>query len=225
MRSSWIVVIAVFLFGSWVSAARPDHKYRLTFDVVTPQGLVSASNVMAVYLDDFSIGPIGGGIGMKGDAVFVDLGAGKNLIAILAHGRTASDVDGMSRLAMNAFAAAGQKVPFKDVKRLTGTVPVRDSLIPTLVTFTDLNNPATAKVLDAGDVEATFGKGYRMQGVSLEMLPVGLWPFDLGGPLSKPVTRGIEKQVPFLITHREQIRRLDSDMPPRFQPHFHFFTR
>lgn len=124
MRSPLVVVIAaLLLFVGWVSIARPDHKYRLTFDVVTPQGLVSASNVMAVYLDDFSIGPIGGGIGMKGDAVFVDLGGGKNFIAILTHGRTASDVDGMSRLAMNAFAAAGRKVPFKEVKRLTGTSP------------------------------------------------------------------------------------------------------
>lgn len=191
------VVIALPLFVGWAYIARPDHKYRLTFDVATPQGVVSASNVMAVYLDDFSIGPIGGGVGMKGDAVFIDLGGGKNIIAVLAHGRNGLDVDGMSRLAMSAFAAAGRKVPFKDVKRLTGSVPVRDELIPTLLTFSNLSDATTGKVLNTEGVETTFGKGYRLHSVSLEVLPVGLWPLDFGGRLGAPVTRGIEEKLPW----------------------------
>lgn len=197
MRLLRVAAVAAFLlFIAWATIARPDHKYRLTFNVATPHGMVSASNVMAVYLDDFSIGPIGGGIGMKGDAVFLDLGEGKNIIAILAHGKDGSE-DRIGTLAREAFATAGRKVQFKDVKQLTGKVPVQGNLIPTLVTFTDLNEPTTAKVLDIGDIDTSFGKGYRLQSVSLEMLPVGLWPFDFGGPLGEPVTRGIEGKLPW----------------------------
>ena len=200
MQHRWIiavVAIAALLFGGWVYIARPDHKYRLTFVVETPQGIVSASNVMTVYLDNFSIGPIGGGVGMKGDAIFIDLGEGRNIIAILAHGRDGSDVNGMSHLAMNAFAAAGQKVIFKDVKKLSGKVFVWGSLVPTLVSFTDLNDPKTARVVYPGYIEGTFGKGYRLKEVSLEMLPVGMWPFDFGGMVGEPVTRKIETKLPW----------------------------
>lgn len=189
-----VVIITLLLFVGWAAIARPDHKYRLTFDVVTPQGLVSASNVMAVYLDDFSIGPIGGGIGMKGDAVFIDLGGGKNIIAILAHGKDGSE-DRMGALTVDAFAAAGKKVQFKDVKRLTGQIPIQGPLIPTLLTFIDLADPRTAHVVNPLNIEANFGKGYDLQRVSLEMLPVGLWPFDFGGILGEPVTRDIEKKL------------------------------
>lgn len=223
MRDSWIailVAIGIILFGGWVYIARPDHKYRLTFAVETPNGIVSASNVMAVYLDGFSIGPIGGGVGMRGEATFLDLGEGRNIIAILAHRRDASDVDGMSYLAMKAFAATGQKVIFKDVKKLSGKVPLSGSLIPTLVSFTDLSDPKTAQVVDPDYVEGIFGKGYRLKEVSLEMLPVGMWPFDFGGMLGEPVTRGIKNRVPEILRQlreRErvmQVRRVGDPYSP-----------
>lgn len=228
MTSRWmvgIVVIAALLFGGWVYLARPEHKYRLTVEVVTPQGVVAASNVMAAHRGKLSIGTIGGGVGMKGDALFLDLGGGRNLIATLTHRPDGSYVDGMIYLAMNAYAAAGRKVPFKEVKQLTGKVPVSGELIPTLVTFTDLNDPATARVLDAGQIETTFGQGYRMQGVWLETVPVGLWPFDFGGPLGAPVTRGIQKKLPLLTTHQAQLRSVIRNMPPRFQLSIDAFTR
>jgi hypothetical protein len=228
MKHPWLAIlaaVAVLLFGGWVYLARPDHKYRLTFEVVTPRGVVSASNVMAVYLDEFSIGPVGGGIGMKGNAIFMDLAEGRNIIALLAHGKDGSDEDGMSLLAMNAFAAAGRKVSFKDVKRLTGVVPVRGSLIPTLVSFSDLNDPKSARVIEPNEIDRAFGQGYRLQSVSLELMPVGFWPFDFGSLLGQPVTRGIERKLPLLITHRAELRKISRDMPPRFQPQFHLFER
>ena len=48
------------------------------------------------------------------------------------------------------------------------------------------------------DLEAAFGKGFRLRGVSAEVVPNGLWPLDFGGPLGEPVTRGIEARLPWL---------------------------
>lgn len=196
------LAVAVLLGWGWIYLARPEHKYRLTIDVQTPGGVKSASGVMAVHMGkDAGILPEAGGrAGMKGDAIFIDLGDGRHLIAALAHGRNAAHYDGMNFLAMNAFAAAGQKVRFKDVNQLSGKAQVYGDLIPTLVTFTNLTDPKTAQVLDPGDVEATFGKGFHLIRIVLEMVPVGLWPLDFGGPLGEPVTRGIEKRLPWVTT-------------------------
>ena len=154
-----VLAVAILLGWGWIYLARPEHKYRLTIDVQTPGGVRSASGVMAVHMGkDAGLLPgAGGSIGVKGDALFVDLGDGRHLIATLAHGKNAANFDGISRLAMNAFAAAGQKVQFKEVSQLSGKMQVYGDLIPTLVTFTNLairrphrcSIPATSKRLSA----------------------------------------------------------------------------
>jgi hypothetical protein len=34
----------------------------------------------------------------------------------------------------------------------------------------------------------------------LEVVPVGVWPFDVGGVLGEPISRGIEQKLPWLRT-------------------------
>ena len=45
------------------------------------------------------------------------------------------------------------------------------------------------------DAEAVLGKGYRLQGVTAEVVPNGFWPLDFGGVLGEPVTRGIAGEI------------------------------
>jgi hypothetical protein len=197
------LALAVAVLGwGWIYLARPEHKYRLTIEVQTPSGVKSASGVMAVHMgkDSGILPEAGGSIGMKGDAIFVDLGDGRHLITALAHGPNASNFDGMSRLAMKAFAAAGQNVRFKDVNQLGGKVQVYGDLIPTLVMFANLVDPKTARVLDPANIEEIFGNGFHLNRVILEMVPVGLWPLDVGGPLGEPVTREIETRLPWVTS-------------------------
>jgi hypothetical protein len=198
------LAVAVLLGLGWLYLARPEHKYRLTIEVQTPGGVRSASGVMAVYMgkDGGILPEAGGSISMKGDALFVDLADGRHLVAALAHGKNAANFDGMSRLAMNAFAAVGQKVGFKEVNQLSGKVELYGDLIPTLVTFTNPADPKTAEVLDPTNIEATFGNGFHLNRVTLEMVPVGLWPLDFGGQLGEPVTRRIETKLPWVTSVR-----------------------
>jgi hypothetical protein len=81
---------------------------------------------------------------------------------------------------------------------MSGVVPVTGGLIPALVSFTDLSDPASARNAPPDDLEAALGKGFRLHGVSAEVVPNGLWPLDFGGPLGEPVTRGIEAKLPWL---------------------------
>ena len=81
---------------------------------------------------------------------------------------------------------------------MTGVAPVTGALIPALVTFTDASDPATAHAVPPDALEAAFGKGFQLHGISAEVVPNGLWPLDFGGPLGEPVTRGIETKLPWL---------------------------
>ena len=200
MNFKWfgpIALLAALVIGDQIRINRPAHKYRLTLEVETPEGRKSASGVMAVHPDRSYTRR--GQTRTLGDAVFVDLGQGKNLVGLLAHVDNNLVLDDINYVALRAFAAAGGKrVPFSEMSRLTGIVPVKGELIPVLVIFTDPATPGSAKVVSPDDAEAVLGKGYRLQGISTEVVPNGYWPLDFGGALGEPVTRGIQAKLPWL---------------------------
>jgi hypothetical protein len=199
MNFKWVgplALLAALVIGDQIRINRPGHKYRLTVAVETPEGVKSASGVMAVHPErGYSRR---GQTRTKGDAVWVDLGGGKNLVALMAHIDQSLELDGMNYVALRAYNAAGRKVSFNEMNRMTGAVPVQGAVMPILVTFTDPGNPATARMVPPDDLEAALGKGFRLQGITAEGMPNGLWPLDFGGLLGEPVTRGIEARLPWL---------------------------
>ena len=199
MNFKWVgplALLAALVIGDQIRINRPGHKYRLTVEVQTPEGIKSASGVMAVHPDrSYSRG---GHTLTRGDAVLVDLGGGKNLLALLAHIDNKSvDLDGMNYVALRAYKAAGRNVSFNEMSRMTGAVPVEGALVPVLVTFRDLNDPGTAREVLPDEAEAGLGKGFHVSSISVEVVPNGLWPLDFGGPLGEPVTRRIEAKLPW----------------------------
>jgi len=198
MNFRWLgplALLAVLVIADQIRINRPGHKYRLTVEVETPEGVKSASGILAVQPDrGYSRS---GHTRTLGDAVLLDLGGGKNLIALLAHVDKTVELDGMNYLALRAYNAAGRKVSFNDISRMTGPVPVQGALIPVLVTFVDPGNPATARAVPPDEAEAALGKGFHLHGISAEVVPNGLWPLDFGGPFGQPVTRGIEAKLPW----------------------------
>lgn len=191
-----LALLAVLVIGDQIRINRPGHKYRLTVEVETPEGVKSASGVLAVHPDrSYSRG---GHTRTLGDAVFVDLGGGRNLLALLAHNDNGSlDLDGMNYVALRAYNAAGRKTSFSEMGRMTGAVAVKGALVPVLLTFMDIGDPGTAHRLMPDEVEARLGKGFRLRSIAAEVVPNGLWPVDFGGPLGDPVTRGIEAKLPW----------------------------
>ena len=200
MNFKWfgpIALLAALVIGDQIRINRPAHKYRLTVEVETPEGRKSASGVMAVHPDRSYTRR--GQTRTLGDAVFVDLGQGKNLVALLAHIDKTVVLDDINYVALRAYTAAqGKRVSFNEMSRLAGIVPVKDALIPVLVSFADPAAPGTARLVPPDDAEAVLGKGYRLQGISVEVVPNGYWPLDFGGPLGEPVTRGIQAKLPWL---------------------------
>jgi hypothetical protein len=192
-----LALLAALVIGDQIRINRPAHKYRLTVDVETPEGRKSASSVVSVHPDRSYTRR--GQTRTLGDAIFVDLGQGRNLVALLAHVDNKLVLDDINYVALRAYGeAAGKRVPFSEMSRQTGTVPVKGELIPVLVTFADPANPASAKVVVPDNAEAVLGTGSRIQGISAEVVPNGYWPLDFGGALGEPVTRQIEAKLPWL---------------------------
>ena len=132
MISKWLgplALLAVLVIGDQIRINRPGHKYRLTVEVETPEGIKSASGVMAVTPDrGYSRH---GHTQTSGDALYVDLGGGKNLVALLAHIDNNLELDGINYVALRAYTAAagGKRVSFNDMNRQTGTVPVTRAMV------------------------------------------------------------------------------------------------
>ncbi|MFB9267837.1 hypothetical protein ACFFWD_32695 [Bradyrhizobium erythrophlei] len=192
-----LALLAALVIGDQIRINRPGHKYRLSVEVETPEGIKSAASVLAVHPDrGYSRG---GHTRTAGDAVYVDLGAGKNLVALLAHVDKAIDLDDINYVALRAYSAAGGKrVSFNEMSKLSGVVPVTGKLIPVLVTFADPANPGSARTVSPDDSEAALGTGYRLRALAAEVVPNGYWPLDFGGALGEPVTRGIAARLPWL---------------------------
>jgi hypothetical protein len=199
MNFKWIgplALLAALVIGDQIRINRPDHKYRLPVAVETPEGIRSGSGVLSVHPDrGYSRR---GRTATRGDAVFVDLGGGKNLFALLAHLDKSIDLDEINYVALRAYRATGRNASFNAMGGMTGVVPVTGAVTPILLTFADPGDPKSAHAVAADDLEAAFGKGFHLRGVSAEVVPNGFWPLDFGGPLGQPVTRGIETKLPWL---------------------------
>jgi hypothetical protein len=192
-----LALLAVLVVGDQIRINRPGHKYRLTVEVETPQGIKSASGVLAVTPDRGYSNR--GRTLTSGDAVFVELGGGKNLVALLAHLDRTLDLDGINYVALRAYGeAGGQRVSFNQMSRMTGVVPVTGALIPVLATFADPAEPSSMRSVAPDHVEASLGSGFRLHRIAAEVVPNGFWPIDFGGPLGEPVTRAIRAKLPWL---------------------------
>jgi hypothetical protein len=198
--SKWLgilTLLAVLVIGDQIRINRPGHKYRLTVEVETPDGIKSASGVMAVTPDRGYSRK--GHTATSGDALFIELGGGRNLVTLLAHLDPALDLDGMNYVALRAYgASSGQRVSFNEMSRMRGVVPATGAMIPVLAMFADPADPSTMRTVPPDNLVSVLGNGFRLHGVSAEVVPNGFWPVDFGGVLGEPVTRRIEAKLPWL---------------------------
>jgi hypothetical protein len=122
---------------------------------------------------------------VKGEAVFVDLGGGRHVIATLGFGPYGIE-DTVDRLAFEAFKRAGRPMDAKTIAKARGHASLNGDLLPILVTFADPKNPKTARVLKVGDFHLVFGQGVRFRDARIELT-------------ADPVTRGITQKLPWLV--------------------------
>jgi hypothetical protein len=212
----WLIAVALVIVGAYAAyqIAFPiyTHRYRLTVEVEVDGKVHSGSSVLQVSArQQPNVFPEAGALTwLNGEAVFVDLGRAGNIVAILALGPKGQDVDGPEELAIKAFNVPRPNRPlgqYIDIAGMTGQRELPRSLMPTLVTFSDLSDPRSAKVVYATETyeirnakggfermgrrvavdafEETFGEGVRLRRAWIELT-------------NDPVTRGIEAKLLWL---------------------------
>jgi hypothetical protein len=176
----------LFGFRDW------DWHQKLTVSVMTPNGLKTASSVTegswSMTPTWFKIGDSGGGPGigsLRGEAVVLELEPQRYLFALHDY----SAMTAIYAIAGRDFRAGMRQDYIAVLDRIES---IRDSrkLAPTdyplLVTFDDINDPASVRRVNPGDLAASFGPGFRLNAITLSIT-------------DEPVTEGrVEKLLGWL---------------------------
>ena len=179
------LVLAGFgLAGCWLFPAEWNEK--LTVTVSTPHGDVSGSSVRwkQLYED-----PVLGNAqpDMRGEAVVVEVAEGRYLFALIQRNRPQAEL-------MFFPGEAPLKSTYKLNRRKGDVLDVPRDMYPMLVTFGNLNDPASVQEVDPSNLAATFGPGYALKAITLEIT-------------DEPVTEGVvEKVLPWLPNHPQTFR-------------------
>jgi hypothetical protein len=194
MRALRIVAafIVVLIVGgvAWCEVAYPTYtyRYRMTVEVEVDGKLHAGSSVIEVRLitQPTDLVPVPAvRPEASGEAVFVDLGAGRNVVALLTSGPDLLNVDYPKYVVSTHFGLSTVKADWGKYPKLHQRWDLPANRMPALVTFLDVNDPKSARLLSQSDFGAVLGPGIRLKRVWIEMT-------------SDPVTRDIFRRLPWL---------------------------
>jgi hypothetical protein len=175
-----VLVVAGFgLAGCWLFPAEWNEK--LTVIVSTPHGDVSGSSVRWQKLAEDPVLKSAHGY-IQGEAVVVEVAKGRYLFALIEQNRPQAEL-------MFFPGEAPLKSTHKLNSRKGEVLDVPREMYPMLVTFRDLNAPASVTEVDPANLAATFGPGTALKSITLEIT-------------DEPVTEGVvEKVLPWIDTY------------------------
>lgn len=153
-----------------------DWRQKVIVEVQTPNGIVTGTSVQDIEFSRANFSVPGGdrkAFEVTGEGVIVDLASAGKLFVLLSgknfHGSA-------ERLAPIAFASDVEQgytsKPAIDqvvATPLYSQAPLPEYAYPLLVTFDDLDDPATVREVDPADLAATFGPGYALRSISVQM--------------------------------------------------------
>jgi hypothetical protein len=169
------------------------YRYRMTVEVTVDGVVHSGSSVIEVRLvrqPQVLSGVPRVRAELTGEAVFVDLGKGRNVIALLASGPNGSNVDYPSYLVSKHFRLSmWDDWDLAKYSELRGRWDLPANQLPTFVTFADLNDPKSARVVSLNEFKRVFGPDVHLKRVEIEMT-------------NAPVTLELEAKLPWWASSR-----------------------
>ena len=165
------IFLCVLLLAATASLSACQKRFewsqKLTIVVETPDGEKSGSAIVhevARYGEQWLGDPLS--TNFTGEATMVEVAPGKYLFALLGNPYT-------NGLAFNVWSDVLPKTPpearLAMIETLRETRPVPPEHYPLLVTFGDLNDPKSVQKVDPANLAATFGAGYGLKGIKLEI--------------------------------------------------------
>lgn len=188
-----------------VSTAFPTrYRVRLTVVVDTPQGVRSGASVFEETTNDIPATLPDAAVRnleIKGQAVAVDLPDGQVLFLLMPSASwLQAAVDPAWK---NDWVESGKRITSGKTPRGPITIALAPSQYtneapPMLVRFKDIRDPASVEQVDPANLAATFGAGYALQRITVQVTEDG-------------VTTGIEKRMGWLGKYPEPSLKPDHD--------------
>jgi hypothetical protein len=194
--------------GSEISSA--SYRYKLTVALNTPDGIKKASSVVEISFWGVSVPAQGIMHRLNGEALYLDLGPGKRpLVALLMYtshvrpysrnmpwgNETGPSDDLLSRFYGPIGFNLGEVAR---VSRMRGAHSITSNDLPVLVTFANVDAPASVTIVDPNELEATLGAGVSWNEITLQIT-------------DEPITTGIVQKLPWLVHYYDKNLRLDGD--------------
>jgi hypothetical protein len=171
----------------------PTYRFRMIVEVDTPQGVKRGTSVYQVTAENrFAPLPEEASRAwwVKGEATMVDLPNGQTLFALLK--------PELTRMSMRALDPEFKGDIVESAGRITSGEGVRSPSTveadnyPMLVIFGDLDDPTSVLEVDPADLVASFGEGYRLKMIAIELT-------------ADEVTTGIEKTLGWLPRYSDKM--------------------
>jgi hypothetical protein len=206
LRLATVAAMAIALAGC---GRTESYRYKLTLAVNTPDGIRRASSVVDVVFFDVSIPARGTMHKLRGEALYLDLGAdARPLIALLSrriHPKYGEEQrwtpeTGPGTRQMSQLYGIAPSAHYMDdvplIARMRGPRKISPADLPDLVTFADISDPNSVIAIDPNDLQATLGPGITWHDITLEAT-------------DEPITTGIRTKLPWLPAYFDKNLRLD----------------
>lgn len=180
-----VMAIAAALPLAGCETLFPWHwRQKLVLTVETPSGVAIGSAVAGVSWSRnyvFKDGPSYYS-DVTGEATVVDLGGGRFLFALLSHsndsGYTADLFEKIVRFGREKELRGARNI-FHAVQNSVGPQTVPPQLYPMLVTFGDITDPKTVKEVDPANLAASFGEGYALKSITVEITDESITEYQI----------------------------------------------
>jgi hypothetical protein len=177
------------------------HRYKMTIEIDTPQGVKSGYAVREVTPIATFQG--GGSASVKGEAVAVDLPGGQVLFALLTGDGGPDYGPRIAYWMLDRELRPGGANPNYQAGKFAELYPTRPNVnlnmadaLPLFVRFRDLNDPKSVERVLPDDLESKFGAGVKLKRVTIEIV-------------REDVTVGIGKRFAWWEKYRAERRTLD----------------
>jgi hypothetical protein len=174
-----VTLIVVLSVLTGCGGDRYSWNQKLTVVVDTPQGEVSASSVSSVWWREGGNWNTGWTIKFEGEAVALKLPGNRYLFALAQQGDSPLGInpDWLAYVAPASIAGLPGIPRYKRLLaevvsrsgRARGAIKVPSFQYPTLVVFKEISDPKSARRVDPANLSASFGQGYRLHSVTLEI--------------------------------------------------------
>lgn len=169
-KAMLLIVCAVVLTACFPESYSWNQK--ITIVVETPHGIKTGSAVTHVEWNENTqflpnINPFTSEV--RGEAAVVDLGEGQYLFALIKNAPTIA-MHTYAEMPKGPYGSQALKSRASAVVKSDGEKrEVPKSGYPMFVTFDDIDDPASVKRVDPDNLAATFGPGYSLKSVTLEI--------------------------------------------------------